>query len=554
MPFSLPYCVVLDGVIPKLGEPETYEDALVVLREMYADEPTVCSAYCRFVVERAKADTAKLAAARRFDDVDSMLSVVEALLDVDCRTDFDHYMQMMEWRRDPAKRFYQPRRHVLLPVVEDLQDLYDGKLDFYSLSTPPRVGKSTIGCFFMSFNMGANPLDAHIMTGFSDKLTYSFWSELLSLVTDADEYRFAELFPDAPLKDKNAANETISLAKRRRFPTLTCRSIGGTLTGAVEVGQRGILYCDDMVEDYEQALNSDRMDKLYEAYLSQARDRKLDGAREFHIGTRWVPNDIIGRIENEFAGNPRYRFRRIPALGEDGESNFVYQFGLGFSTEYYEDMRRLLVNAGAEDNWSAKYMCTPYWKEGRLYEHDDLRYYEELPEGEPDIVMAVCDTKTKGPDYCVQVVDFVYGDDHYIHAVTCDDGLMESIQPRLVDQLVGCKCSIARYESNVAGGKIARDVEGSCHAKGLPIVMKTKYSTENKETRILADSGWVKQRCLFRCDGRRGSEYERFMAQLLSYNAKSKNKHDDVPDAMSMLRRFCDSELRAKVSAFKRPW
>ncbi len=551
---TVPYCVVLDGIIPRLADPESYEDAIVVLKALYEDSPVIGSAYNRYVVEQAKVDAARLASEKRFDEVDEMLHIVEMLLDIDCRTDFDHYMQMMEWRRVPTKRFYQPRRHVLWPVVCDLQDLYDGKLDFYSLSTPPRVGKSTIGCFFMSFNMGKYPLDAHIMTGFSDKLTYSFWNELLSLVTDADEYCFAELFPEAPLMDKNAANETISLAKRRRFPTLTCRSIGGTLTGAVEVGQRGILYCDDMVEDYEQALNSDRMDKLYEAYLSQARDRKLDGAREFHIGTRWVPNDIIGRIELEFSGNPRYRFRRIPALDEDGHSNFMYQFGLGFSTAYYEDMRRLLINAGAEDNWSAKYMCTPYWKEGRLYEHDDLRYYEALPEGEPDIIMAVCDTKTKGPDYCVQVVDYVYGENHYIHAVTCDDGLMESIQPRLVDQLVGCKVSIARYESNVAGGKIARDVEGSCHAKGLPIVMKTKYSTENKETRILADSGWVKQRCLFRSDDKRGSEYERFMTQLLSYNAKSKNKHDDVPDAMSMLRRFCDSELRAKVSVFKRPW
>ncbi len=549
------YQLVLDGIAAKLRpEVGVYEEALVITRELHKTRKLVAAAYNRHFVEHAKVDAAKMAVDGRYDDADKLLEVIRLMLEVDWREDFDHYMQRMEWRRNPEKRFYQPRRNVFFPVAQDLQDLYDGKLDFYSLSLPPRTGKSTIGCFFMSFNMGNNPLDAHIMTGFSDKLTYSFWGELLSIVTDEDEYAFAEAFPDAPIKDKNAANETISLAKKRRFPTLTCRSIGGTLTGAVEVGQRGILYCDDMVEDYEQALNADRMDKLYDAYLSQARDRKLDGAREFHIGTRWVPNDIIGRIEQEFAGNPRYRFRRIPALDENGESNFVYQFGLGFSTEYYDEMRRLLVNAGAEDNWSAKYMCEPYWREGRLYEEDDLRWYESLPEGEPDIIMAVCDTKTRGADYCVQVVDYVYGEDHYIHDVTCDDGLMESIQPRLVDQLVANKTSIARYESNVAGGKIAHDVEGSCHAKGLPIVMKTKYSTENKETRILADSGWVKKRCLFRCDDRRGSEYDRFLHQLLSYNAKSKNKHDDVPDAMSMLRRFADAELKSKVTAFKRPW
>ena len=545
---------VLDAIICAPDSLGKYRDALAMLAALKERDRIVESAYNRAVREAAKRYVAKLATSGRYSDADAAMGLVESMLELDAACDFDAYMQFMEWGRPPKKRFYQPRRAVLIPVAMDLQDLFDGRIELYSLSLPPRTGKSTIGCMFMSFSIGNNPEDAHLMTGFSDKLTSSFWYEMLGLITDSDTYRFARVFPDAAFVDKNAANETIHLVKRGRFPALTCRSIGGTLTGAVEVGKHGILYCDDMVEDYEQALSADRMDKLYDAYLSQARDRKLDGAREFHIGTRWVPNDIIGRLEVEFEGDSRMRARRIPALDENGESNFDYQFGLGFSTEYYEEMRRMLCNAGAEDNWSAKYMCSPYWKEGRLYETDDLRFFEELPEGEPDIVMAVCDTKTKGPDYCVQVVDAVYGDDHYIIEVVCDDGLMESIEPRLADQLAACNVSMARYESNVAGGKIARDVEGMCIARGLPIVMKTKYSTENKETRILADSGWVKRKCLFRSAETRDSEYERFMSQLLSYNVKTKNKHDDVPDAMSMLRRFCDSSLKAKAVAMKRPF
>ena len=545
---------ILDSVVESQDSIEKYKDALDLLREFKAQSPIVESAYNRALREDAKSYIKALVTARAYEQADSLLLLIEQMLELDASSDFDAYMQYMEWGRLPEKRFYQPRRDVLLCVAMDLQDLFDGLISLYSLPTPPRVGKSTIGCFFMSFNIGNHPEDAHLMTGFSDKLTYSFWSEMLSLITDEDTYRFARIFPDAPFVDKNAANETIHLVKRGRFPSLTCRSIGGTLTGAVEVAQHGILYCDDMVEDYEQALNADRMDKLYDAYLSQARDRKLDGAKEFHIGTRWVPNDIIGRLEIEYEGDPRIRTRRIPALNEKGESNFNYQFGLGFSTQYYEEMRRLLINAGAEDNWSAKYMCSPYWREGRLYEVDDLRFYEELPEGEPDIVLAVCDTKTRGADYCVQVIDCVFGEDHYIVDVICDDGLMESIEPRLVDKLVANKVSLARYESNIAGGKIAHDVEGLCHKAGLPITMKTKYSTENKETRILADSGWVKARCLFRCTEIRNGEYERFMSQLYSYNMKSKNKHDDVPDAMSMLRRFCDASILAKAQPMARPW
>lgn len=886
------YQVVLDAMCEHL-KMETYRDAVVVLQEFKKLDKFTEHAYNRFFREHAKTKVGDLASKHQFENAQELIDIVEQMLMIDADTDFDAYMQLMEWRRDPNKRFYQPRRHVLWPVVCDLQDLYDDKLDFYALSTPPRIGKavadttpvltkdgwknhgelvvgdevvspegefvrviavhnpcemeyeveftngqkvvchgnhewvvydrarhnivtietsmmyerkltsgnighrggryvfqlqnrtpldcddvelpvmpysfgvwlgdgrnknpdicgaqddiaiisksimldgyepsweaihnktgvkyvgfksmrkplqsiglcysrkrvpkyipdvyltaskaqrmellaglldtdgslckkenrysfttaeeslkdcfvelvstfgwrcsilehnpvmsssgirgkhkywnvsfspteyipcrlerkqlhdyskqrrvavkdvrkintheigrcitveggmycigeqmvpthnSTIGCFFMSFSMGNNPNDAHLMSGFSDKLTESFYKEMMSLICDNDTYCFNSIFPAANLVDKNAANEVIDLNTKSRFPTLTCRSVGGTLTGAVEVGHKGILYCDDMVEDYEQALNSDRMDKLYAAYLSQLYDRKLPGAKEFHIGTRWVPNDIIGREEMAHHGNPRYRFRRIPALNENGESNFMYHNGMAWTTEKWLEIKEKLTRDGLDDNWSAKYMCDPYWREGRLYEEDDLQFYEELPEGEPDIILAVCDTKTKGPDYCVQVVDYVYGDNHYIKDVVCDDGLMENIEPRLVDSLVSNNVSIARYESNVAGGKIARDVEGMCISRGLPIVMKTKYSTENKETRILASAGWVKKRCLFLCDEKRNSEYRRFMVQLLSYNAKTKNKHDDVPDAMSMLCNFVGATIKAKVTPIKRPW
>lgn len=297
------------------------------------------------------------------------------------------------------------------------------------------------------------------------------------------------------------------------------------------------------------------MDNLYNAYLNQLKDRKLDGAKELHIGTRWVPNDPIGRIREQYRDNPRYRFSTLPALDANGESNFVYKRGLGFSTEYYEDMRESLVEAGEEDSWAAKYMCAPYWREGRLFAEEELNTFAELPEGDPDIVLAVCDTKTKGPDFCVQPVVCVYGDAHYVVDAVCDDGMMESIQPRLVDALCRWHVDIARYESNVAGGVIAKEVRDACRLRGCAVDVRTKYTTGTaKETRILADAGWIKERCLFLAPEKRGREYDLFMRQLESYSAKGRNPHDDVPDAMSMYRRLAQSAVSATVEPFKRPF
>lgn len=546
--------LIIDAITASQKSIDKYEDAIPILMKMHEVKPAVEHAYNRHLREEAKEYVSELAMQHRFDECDRLLVIIEAMLSIDKQTDFDAYMQFMEWRRPPEKRFYQPRRSVFYRIAKDLQDLFDGRIDFYALSLPPRVGKSTIGCFFMSFNMGNNPDDAHVMSGFSDKLTSSFWQEVLSIISDGDTYRFAEVFPDSPLVSKDAAKEEIHLHRRRRFATLTCRSASGTLTGAVEVGYKGILYCDDMVSDREESLSADRMDKLYQAYLGQLRDRKLPRAREIHIGTRWVPNDIIGRLEDEFSGNERYRFRRIPALAEDGESNFVFDFDLGFPREYYEEQRRLLINAGDEDEWSAKYQCDPFWKEGRLFEPSELNRYSELPEGDPDIVIAVCDTKDKGADYCACPIAAVYGDKHYIVDVIFDDAVMDAIEPRLAEKLVRNKVARARFESNSAGGRIARDIEGMCRLAGSPIEISTLFNVSNKETRIIADSGWVKQKCLFPNDDIMDREMSLFFKMLTSYTSKGKNKHDDAPDSMSMLRRFSDSTLQANVTAVRRPW
>ena len=248
---------------------------------------------------------------------------------------FHCYLLALEWNRPPERKFYPPRRKVLKTLVDDLQDLADKKLDFLGISLPPRVGKSTLCIFFMTWIMGRSPDSANVMSGHSDKLTDGFYRELLSILTDTTQYAWAEVFPSVPIVDNSAKNETIDLNKKKRFPTMTCRSISGTLTGAVEIGNDGILYCDDLIEDLEESLNPLRLQAKYDAYLNQLKDRKKLGAVELMVGTRWNTADPLGRIQEQYAGNPRYRFRVIPALNDDGESNFNYQYGLGFDTAYY---------------------------------------------------------------------------------------------------------------------------------------------------------------------------------------------------------------------------
>lgn len=152
---------------------------------------------------------------------------------------------------------------------------------------------------------GQPPDVASVMSGHSDKLTNGFYGEVLSIITDPVTYNWGKIFPDVQLVDKSAKDESVDLNRKKRFPTLTCRSIGGTLTGAVEIGEGGVLYSDDLIEDLEESLNVERLNNKYDAYLNQLKDRKKQGALELMVGTRWNVLDPLGRIQNQYAGQSK---------------------------------------------------------------------------------------------------------------------------------------------------------------------------------------------------------------------------------------------------------
>lgn len=546
--------IILDAIIHKASNSvsaEPFEDALALLPSLLDQNSVVEMAYARYIRELCAEKIVQCGT--NVSEAEKMMRCYEGILKLNARHDLDSYMLFMESRREPAKRFWLPRRHVLYPVCEGFQDLADDRIDVLIVSLPPRVGKSTTGVFAETWQMGREPLSANVMSGHSDKLTKGFHMEALGIISDSHTYRFPEVFPDSPLVDKSMADETIHLKRKGRFPSLTCRSVDGTLTGAVEIGQKGWLYCDDLVSDREEALSADRMDKLYAAYLNQLRDRMLDGAKEVHVGTRWVPNDVIGRVIEAHEGDPRCRVIVIPALNQDGASNFEYLHGLGFSTEYYLKMKRDLEDAGEGDSWAAKYGGDPYWIGGLMFPEEDLKYYDELPEGEPDAVIAACDTKDRGADYASMPIGYVYGTRHYVHDVVCDNGLPEAVEPRLAGALARNGVGLAQFESNSAGGRVADSVRDRCRELGHAIDIRKKFSTENKETRILVDSAWVKEHCYFRREPP-NADYRTFMRMLTHYTTEGKNKHDDAPDSMSMYKRLATSIASARVEAVRRPW
>ena len=464
---------------------------------------------------------------------------------------FESYLLYLEQNREPEKKFYPPRRKVLKQVVDALQDLADDRLDLLAISLPPGSGKTTLAIFYLTWLAGKFSDEPMLTGSHSNSFVRGVYDECLRILDPNGEYLWHDVFPGVSVSNTNAKDCRIDLGKRKRFETLEFTSIGTGNAGLYRASR--LLYCDDLVSGIEVALSKERLDKLWETYTTDLRQRKIgDHCKELHIATRWSVHDVIGRLENDYGDSDRAKFIVIPALDENDESNFDYAFGVGFNTKFYHEQREIMEDA----SWRALYLNQPIEREGLLYSEDELRRYFELPDGEPDAILSVCDTKDKGKDYCAMPIVYQYGNDYYVEKIICDNSNPEVVETRLVMEMMAHKVQLSRFESNSAGGRVAQKVQEEIKAKGGRTKITTKYTTSNKETRIIVNSPFIKERCLFKDDSVIGSdkEYRRAMQFLCSYTMAGKNKNDDVPDAFAQLSEFIQSLSGNKVEIIKRPF
>lgn len=463
--------------------------------------------------------------------------------------DFDSYLFYVEKNRDPEDRYYQPRRNKIYWLVQKMQRLIDDELDILSISMPPGTGKTTLGEFFISFVMGHYPNTPNLMSSHSGFMTRMFYDAVLNIIT-SNEYCWSDVFPDIVFEGNNAKEETINLGRWQPFKTLTCRPIRGSLTGVTRC--EGFLYVDDLVSGIEEALSIDRLDKLYGEYTTDLKSRKKKKAKEIHIATRWSVHDVIGRLERMYEGNPRAEFIAVPDIDpQTGKSNFDYDYDVGFDEKYFHDMEMSMDDV----SYRCLYKSDPIEREGILYHPTELqRYIGGLPDREPDSILAICDTKDTGTDYNFLGVFYQYGDRYYL-----EDLVFKNIDPGTLDELnsdmlVKHHVQQAQFESNKEGSRTANEVERLVKAKGGRCHITKKYTTQNKETKIIVNSSWVKEHVIFKdiTEYEPKSDYGVMMSFLCSYTQLGKNKHDDAPDTLAMFAQFVDALLGGEGQVVKR--
>lgn len=528
---------------------QTWEDLLYMSKEAMKEDIPLGVRYLKLLsaeCERAISDPLSSE-----EEVKELYGLHKRVLLAAARYDFDSYLLYVEWNREPKKKFYPPRRKVLKQVVDALQELADDKLDLLAVSLPPGSGKTTLAIFYLTWLGGRIPNEPMLTGSHSNSFVRGVYDECLRIFDANGDYLWHDVFPDIQVSNTNAKDCRIDLDKRQRFETLEFTSIGTGNAGLYRAAT--LLYCDDLVSGIEVALSKERLDKLWETYTTDLRQRKIgDHCKELHIATRWSVHDVIGRLEREYMDSDRAKFIVVPAMDENDESNFDYAYGVGFSTKFYREQRGIMDDV----SWRALYMNEPIEREGLVYSPDELRRYFDLPKEDADAIIGICDTKDKGADYAFLPVAYVYGQDYYIDDCVCDNGLPNIVDARLVEILVRDKVKSCRFESNSAGRRVAEKIQEEVKKKNGITHITTKFTTANKETKIIVNSAWVKEHCLFKDASlyQRKSDYGKMMDMLCSYTVAGKNKHDDVPDGMAMLAEYAQSLSGQKVEVFKRPW
>ena len=347
------------------------------------------------------------------------------------------------------------------------------------------------------------------------------------------------------------------LANTSLFRQCNVLLLEARMTGKVRASK--FLLVDDMIGGIEEALNPTILDKLWDKYAVDARQRKTqdtDGkpCKEIHIATRWSVHDVIGRIQNMYVGNPRVKTISVPDVDPvTGESNFDYEYG-GFTKEFFADQQLLMD----EISYRCLYKQEPIEREGLLFPDDKIRRYFNLPHGEPEIITAQCDTKGKGTDYFVMPILQKYGEDYYCVDCVCDNTADYEMQyENASNTLVNNQVQECEFERNAGGDRVAMEVNKRVENKGW-ICNITDVPTEtNKEARIFQCSNWILQHIIFKDQSlyKPNEPYGVMVSLLKRYSVTGKKQLDDVPDVFSNFAlRMTQGSRIAKVEAVHNPF
>ena len=472
----------------------------------------------------------------------------------------DSYILYIEKNRPNKERFYEPRRKTLKQVVDKLQELEDGKLDELFIHMPPRVGKSQIITLAMSWHCAKDAEKSNLYVTYKEGLGGAFLTGVIEIWTDPT-YCFSDVFPKVKVADTDSKNHKVDLVRKKKYKTLSGKGLESGLNG--EYDAYGWMVLDDILEGIQDVLNPDTLKRKQIIFDNNVMSRKKEQCKLIHNGTIWSLHDLYSdRLDflqnNPEAKNIRYDILKIPALDENDESNFDYDYGVGYTTQYYRTLRAKFEENDDMASWYAQYQQEPIERDGAVFNPEHMRFYNGvLPEEEPYRICAACDVALGGEDFLAFAVAYMYEDGSiYIDDVVFDNSEKKITKPKVANMIIDNDVGSAFFEANQGGEGYKDEIEELLKKKGRKINLRSEYAPTNmrKTQRIWDKAGSIRE-FYFRDVGCRSQEYRKFMTNLYSFTVTGKNKHEDAADCLASLAYFIEGNWSmAKIEVPKNPF
>lgn len=502
---------------------------------------------------------------------------------------FESFIFYLERYREQSKRFYLPRMNPLRSVMWDLEDLAYRVIKFLGISLPSRTGKSTLALYFLCWLAMKSPDLSSAIGSHSGILAKGFYTEVLTIITSPD-YAFENIYKfwhrsDGVVEDKSSEYLFINLGNPSRFGTLVFRGIDGTWTGAIDVSQ--ILVVDDLIRDREHSLSPTRCENTWQEYLNKMVDRKsgkqlpqaeydklqaiydvirrirgqeplklipFAGALELMIGTLWNVYDPLYRMETLYGDSPLHRFRKIPALNSEDETNFPYQY----TTEYLHEMRERLD----APEWMAKWQQAPFVREGILINENELNYFNGEIGEKVKKYIAVLDPAVGGGDYLSMTIIADAKRKYVIDWVYSKETKGKTI-PEICRKVMFHNITEIHYEKNGIGRVFDDEIVKALHALGYYRCKMIPFAAPegmSKEEKIIGYSDWIKANLWFIEEAAksttysRSSQYQLALSHVFIYTSVGKNKTDDAIDNLAQVARMYERQSNGTIDVILNPF
>lgn len=483
----------------------------------------------------------------RYNPVDQYYDVLK----MESHNLFESFMLYMEKNRPIEERFYQPRINPLRRVAQLIQDLFDDNLDEGMVFMPGRVGKTQLAKLGNLWFGSERPERANLYSAYSDKITGGFYDGTLELITDPT-YTYADLYPKNVEKKlvTDGKDLTIDIIRKKTYPTFTMRSIYGTLNGACDCDGLGIY--DDLFSGIDEALSEDRQITVWGKFDNNFMPRIKPGkAKLLGIGTRWAPGDVQGRRLNLLNNDPEYKGIRhreiiIPALNENGESNFDYPYKLGFSTIDYKRRMSSFENNDDMASWFAQYQQEPIERKGQMFNVDNMNFFNpaEIDGLRPDRIFAANDPAYGGGDFVSMPICYEIKGEYYIIDAVYNDGDKDITIPEVTNRIethldkFPKKTAEVHFEETKTTEEYRKKCQEIWKSDGYP-VNATHDPADNQSAKIDRIKNHAPDiRRLYFIDLKyQSKEYRKYFQNILSTTYEGKMKHDDGVDSTAQL---CD--------------